>query len=358
MRRHLWLLVLAAALLPAFAGASTQATREVRITDTAVTPFQVNIAVDDSARWRNQGKRPHSVVSDTGAWTPFLLRPGRTKTIRFREAGCYNYKVDGRIRGRVAVASSCAGGGGGGGGNQPPGPRTFRYDITVTGRAHTKQQHSGDTPGPGANGTVDLLLTWKATYRSVALKKVSGGADNFVISNAGGRFGRGTTDLTFTYNHARQGRLGPCAGDFAFKALASRVRAAGHQFPGSTGTGFTFGSQLLFGPASTLSKRIESACDYWAEPRWIEFQGFPEPDIVRGGLTWADVDPITLLSVDVARTSSRMFSPLNRLAVGDGFRIQTGPIRNRGPCHFGSLARVCTETFEGSLVVKFVKRPA
>lgn len=350
MRPRLVFALLAAALLPAVAGATSSATREVRITDTAVDPVEARIAVGDSVRWRNTGSRAHSVVSDTGAWTPFVLRPRRTKSIRFRKAGCYRYKVDGRIRGRVAVAASCGGGGG------TTGPGTFRYDITVTGRAHTKQQHSGDTPGPGANGTVDLLLTWKATYRNVALKKVSTGADNFIITNAGGMFGRGSTDLTFTYNHARQNTLGPCQGSFSLKSLASRANASGFRGLG-LGNEFNFGSQLLLGPATTFSNRIESACDYSDEPRWIEFQGFPEPDIVRGGLTWTDVDPITLLSFSVKRKSSRNFSPLTRLSQGDGFTIQTGPIRNQAKCHFGSLARVCTETFEGSLVVKFVKRP-
>jgi plastocyanin len=351
------LALLAASPLPAVAGATTEATKDVRVTDAALDPVQVEVAVGDSVRWRNLGTRAHTVVSDSGAWTAFTLKRGRTKIVRFREAGCFRYKVDGRVRGRVAVAASCAsGGGGGGGGGQSPGETKYRYDITVTGRAHTVQRHSGDEPGIyDNNGTVDVDLAWKSTYRNVALKKVSSGADSFVLTNAGGLFGRGATDLKFTYNHARQNSLGPCKGSFSLAALASRVRVAGYRGAG-LGNQFGFGSQMLLGPSATLAKRIDAACEYSDEPRWIEFQGSPEPDIVRGGLTWHDVDPIIGLSVDVERKSSRSFSPLTRLAEGAGFTIQTGPIRNQGPCHFGSLARVCTETFEGFLVVKFVPR--
>lgn len=233
---------------------------------------------------------------------------------------------------------------------------TYRYDVTVTGRAHTAQRHSGDQPGRySRNGTVDLELVWTSTFRNVTLKKISSGADTFVIGHAGGLYDGGTTDVTFSYDHARQDPWGPCAGSFSLEALPSRVVVGGYR-DRSAGRKLTFLSQLRSAPAGALEDRIRSACKHADEPRWIELQGAREPDLVRGGLTWRDVDPITLLTVSVERTSARQFSLLSRLARGEGFTIQTGVIRNEGPCHFGTLAPVCVETFEGALTVKLVPR--
>lgn len=354
--RRLALAVVAVLLVPAAAGAARDTTREVRVTDAAVAPVEARIAVGDAVRWRNAGSRTHAVVSDTGAWPPVVLRPGQARTTTFRKAGCFRYRVDGRVRGRVAVSASCGAGSGTGGGASP-GQSTYRYDVTVTGAAHTTQRHSGDEPGIyDRNGTVDVRLTWRSTFRDVALKKVSS-AGSFVIANAGGLFGRGTTNVVFTYDHRRQNGLGPCAGSFTLGELASRVRAGGTGAAAATGgSTFTFGAQLLPGPAAALGRRIQGACEYSDEPRWVEFQGSPEPDVVRNGLTWSDVDPITLLSVDVERRAPRSFFPLDRLATGAGFTIRTGTIRVEGRCQFGSLARECVERFEGSLTVTFVPR--
>jgi plastocyanin len=357
MRVLLALSLLAVGLLAATAGATSLATRDVRLTDSALSPVEARIAVNDSVRWRNDGSKLHKVASDTSAWPSFSLRPQKSKSVRFAKAGCYRYKVDGKISGRVAVSASCAGTGTG----PPPPPSTgatiYRYDITVIGDAHTVQRHSGDTSSTTTNGTVDVELVWKSTYRNVAFKKTVVGADLFTIVPAGSLFARGTTDITFTYNHARQEPWGPCQGNFSMKALASHTSLVGSRAP-PLGNTFAFSSQMLLAPAQTISKRIDSACpEYSDEPRWIEFQGSPEPDIVRGGLTWADVStPITLVTVSAERKSARIFSPLDRLSQGNGFTFQTGPVRNQGPCHYGAIAPVCTETFKGSLVVKFVPR--
>jgi len=353
--------LVAVGLLPAAAGADSVATRDARITAGAVSPVVVNIAVSDSVRWRNADTKAHRVVSDTGAWTSFTLRPGKSKSIRFAKSGCYRYKVDGKIKGRVAVSASCGGTGTG----PPPPPGTgatiYRYDITVTGDAHTVQRHSGDTRPPSlgnnTNGTSDVELVWKSTYRNVALKKTAVGADGFTLVPVGSLFGRGTTDVIFSYNHAREGEVwGPCRGNFSMKALASRTSTIGSRGP-PLGNTFTFSSQMLNGPAAAISKRIDTECPkYSDEPRWID-AGRDDSTIVRGGLTWRDVsDPITLVTVQVERKSSRLFFPLDRLSQGDGFTIQTGAIRNEEKCQLGPLSPVCTETFTGSLAVKFVPR--
>lgn len=187
---------------------------------------------------------------------------------------------------------------------------------------------------------------WKSTYRNVALKKTVVGADGFTIVPAGSLFARGTTNVTFTYNHARQGVWGPCQGNFSMKALTSRTSVIGSQGP-PLGNTFTFSSQMLNGPAATISKRIASECPkYNDEPRWID-SGREDSSIVRGGLTWHDVsDPITLVTVAVERKAARLFSPLDRLSQGDGFTVQTGAIRNEDPCQIGPLSPVCTETFK------------
>ena len=349
----------AAGLLTAAAGAHGLVTRDVRLTDTALRPVEVAIAVNDSVRWRNDGRQTHKVASDTRAWTPFTLRPGRTKSVRFARAGCYRYKVDGKLKGRVAVSASC-----GSAGTPPPppsgtGPTIYRYDITVTGRARTVQRISGDTRPPSlgnnTNGTIDVDLGWKSTYRNVAFKKTTVGADAFTIVPAGSLFSRGTTDITFTYNHAREGVWGPCQGNFSMQALASRTSTTGSRGP-PLGNTLQFYSQMLLGPAMTISNRIRSACPkYSDEPVWIE-SGREVRYIVRGGLTWEDVsDPITLVTVGVKRKSARIFFPLDRLSQGDGFTIQTGPVRNQTSCAEGGPP-FCAETFNGFLIVKFVPR--
>ncbi len=247
-----------------------------------------------------------------------------------------------------------------GAGTPPPtGATIYRYDITVTGDARTVQRISGDTRPPSlgnnTNGTIDVALAWKSTYRNVAFKKTVPFADAFTVLPAGSLFARGTTDITFTYNHARQGVWGPCAGNFSMQALASRTSTTGSRGP-PLGNTFQFTSQMLNGPAFTISKRIASACPkYNDEPVWIE-SGRETRYIVRGGLTWDDVsDPITLVTVVVKRKSARMFFPLDRLSQGDGFTIQTGPVRNQSQCIEGGPP-FCTETFDGSLAVKFVPR--
>lgn len=356
MRTLLALSLLAVGLLSASAGATDLATRDVRLTDSVVSPVEAGIAINDSVRWRNAGSKPHKVVSDTRAWTSFTVRPGKSKSVRFTKSGCYRYKVDGKVKGRVAVSASC-----GSAGTPPPptGATIYRYDITVTGRARTVQRISGDTRPPSlgnnTNGTIDVDLGWKSTYRNVAFKKTPTGADAFVISPAGSLFFRGTTDITFTYNHAREGVWGPCQGNFSMQALASRTSLTGSRGP-PLGNTFAFSSQMLLGPALTVSKRIRSACPkYSDEPVWIE-SGREERYIVRSGLTWQDVsDPITLVTVQVERTSARIIFPLDRLSQGDGFTIQTGPVRNQTPCAEGGPP-FCTETFNGFLIVKFLPR--
>jgi len=356
MRALLALPLIVVGLLAAAAGAQGLVTRDVRITDSALSPVEARIAVNDSVRWRNEGSKPHTVVSDARAWTSFTLSPGKSRSVRFAKSGCYRYKVDGKLRGRVAVSATC-----GGTGTPPPptGPTIYRYDITVTGRAHTVQRISGDARPPSLgnneNGTIDLDLDWKSTYRNVGLKKTAFGADLFTIVPAGSLFARGTTNLTFTYNHAREGVWGPCQGNVSMQTLASRTSLTGSRGP-PQGNTLAFSSQMLLGPALTISKRVRSACPkYSDEPVWIE-SGREERYIVRGGLTWADVsDPIMLVTVQVERKSARIFFPLDRLSQGDGFTIQTGAIRNQSQC-YESGPPFCAETFNGFLVVKFVPR--
>jgi plastocyanin len=353
MRAAVAVSLVLAVLVPA-AGAVSAATRQVRLSDTAIAPARIDIAAGDSVRWLNTGKLPHRVASSSNAWTAFVVRPGAGKSIRFAAPGCHPYKVDGRRSGLVAVSSPC---GGGGGGTSTPGQAVYRYDVTVEGRAHTVQRHSGDTGTlNNANGTVDLELAWKSTFRNASVKKVAV-ANTFVIVNTGGLFAAGATAVKFTYKHARETSYGPCQGTFSFPALASRLRVAGSRT--SSGAEFTVGSQVV--AAATLFNKMvgtqKAACkDYYDEPRWLEFQGAPEPDVVRGGLTWGDVDPISTLTVSVERKAPRIFFPLDKLQSGRGFVIQTGPLKNEGPCHFGVLAPTCTERFEGFLRITFTPR--
>lgn len=341
------------ATLVAGGSTATASTRPVVLTDTAIFAPKVTIHHGDSVRWVNVGKVPHRVVSKSGAWPPFALARLASKTIRFPRAGCFPYTVDGRRAGLVAVDLGCGASRGSGG----VGQTIYHYDVTIVGHAHTVQNHSGDTRQPSANGIVDLTMDWTSTYRNVAVKKISVGG-MLVIGTVGGLV-PGTSSTVFKYIHDRQPPLGKCDGTESEDALDSRLLLAGSHI--KTGFSFRFSSELTTAAGTTLFMRITDAqksdCNgYSDEPRWRNIGGGKLPLIVRDGVTWQDVDPLTALPVAAARTAPTLFSPLDELEHGESFTLETGSLLQAAPCHFGVLAPRCSEMFEGSLKVTFTRR--
>lgn len=87
------LVTLVAALAAlAIAGPAAAATKTVRITDSGFSPRTVSITADDTIVWRNDDKRDHQVVATTGAFASPIIRPGRSWSFRFTQAGSYGYR--------------------------------------------------------------------------------------------------------------------------------------------------------------------------------------------------------------------------------------------------------------------------
>ena len=109
---RLALAVVVVLLLPLAAGAGSLATpADVVVTDKAVAPAEAATATGGSVAWHNLGSRPHRIAGLTGHWPskPFTLTRGGTRSVRFRQAGRYEYRVDGRLRAAILVGASAAG---------------------------------------------------------------------------------------------------------------------------------------------------------------------------------------------------------------------------------------------------------
>ncbi len=334
------------ALAPDAVAAST---RTVTVNDSSVDPIQANVVVGDSVRWVNRGTRSHRVASVTRAWRAFVLRRGASKRVRFAKKGCFRYTVDANVRGRVAVSARC--GGNSGGETTSTGSTTFRYVVTVSGSAHMIQTHSGDSD-PGANGIVDLDLTWTGRFADVRVRKVAA-ANTYVLAPPTATGSPGTMTPVFKFAGTRPTFGGPCSGTVEYGPLAARSFAGG--IKASTGIEFTAVAQLTAASGQTVFDtaiaRQGAACrdhmDFF--PNWIR------ADVVRAGITWDS--PITLLTMNAHRRGAgAVFSPLNRLAAGDAFTLDTGPLQETGACRTGPISPVCVETVEGRLRMVFTPR--
>ena len=84
------LVALALALVGAPAGQA--ATKTVLITGSGFSPRTASITAEDTVVWRNADTKAHQVVATNGAFASPVLRPGRTYSFRFEQAGRYDYR--------------------------------------------------------------------------------------------------------------------------------------------------------------------------------------------------------------------------------------------------------------------------
>jgi plastocyanin len=68
------------------------ATKTVSITSTGFSPSSVSIVADDTVVWKNTDTVNHQVVATSGAFASPVIRPGRTYSFTFTEAGRYDYR--------------------------------------------------------------------------------------------------------------------------------------------------------------------------------------------------------------------------------------------------------------------------
>jgi plastocyanin len=89
MRRGIWLVFAALALVLAAPAAS--ATTTVQIKRAGFSPASVTINQDDSVTWTNADTIDHQVVANGGSFASPVLKPGKSYTHTFRGGGTFRY---------------------------------------------------------------------------------------------------------------------------------------------------------------------------------------------------------------------------------------------------------------------------
>jgi plastocyanin len=331
------------------AGARLQATAAppfpVSIVQGKPYPAQATVLVNGKVTWRNRDRTARRVKSDTNAWTAFTLRPGRSKTVTFRRRGCFRYKVDGRARGAVAVASTCGGGGGGGGGGTTK-TVIYRYDVALVGHVKETQVTSGEPPASELNGTLSLALDWTGTFTNVAVKKLTVGTTWIVGMNTG-LFASGTMTGTHVFSDSR-GRLGgPCQGQVAIPSSEARFFVSGNRFPSTPLSEFHLGAQMLLEPGTAMANRINAAQQAACKGFGKGDPHFPFEEKDVQGLTVSPFVGLLEMNADRRDEAGRIWFPLAQLEDGQGFTIDTGLVTTTT----SNCGTTCTDTREGQLKI-------
>ncbi|MDQ5820695.1 MAG: hypothetical protein M3540_04560 [Actinomycetota bacterium] len=307
-------------------------------------PVQANVLVNGKVTWRNRDRTARRVKSDTNAWAAFTLRPGRSKTVTFRRRGCFRYKVDGRARGAVAVATACAGGGGGGGSSATV---IYRYDVALVGHVKETQTTTGERSD--LNGTLTLALDWRGTFTNVAVKKYTLGTTLLIGMNTG-LFASGTMSGTHDFSDSRGPNVGPCQGRVTIPQSGARFFVIGNRFPATPSSEFILAAQMLLEPGTAMFTRIyaaqEGACKGFS--KGLPDFPFEEKDVQ--GLTVLPFVELLQMNAERRDGAGRLWFPLDRLQNGQGFTIDTGLVTGPTPCG----ATTCTS--EGQLKITLTPR--
>jgi plastocyanin len=108
MGKHNRLILLFATLLaaaPLFAAAPSRGKQSVSIKDMKFDPASIDVKVGDTVTWSNDDDRDHSVVAKDGSFDSDNIRPGKTFSYKFTEAGKFSYSCSyhPRMKGVVNV---------------------------------------------------------------------------------------------------------------------------------------------------------------------------------------------------------------------------------------------------------------
>jgi plastocyanin len=108
MRKLLYVVV--AALVLAVPANAIAATKTVNIYGAVFQPATVTIDAGDAVQWVNKDNADHQIVANNGTFASPVLRPGKTYSHTFKNAGTFGYKdVIGKLkRGTVVVKGAPA----------------------------------------------------------------------------------------------------------------------------------------------------------------------------------------------------------------------------------------------------------
>lgn len=343
-----------ATLLAAGASAAAGATTVV-IESAAPRPATVRVPPGELVVWRNLDATVRRVASDSRAWTPLVIAPGGRDEVRFRRPGRYRYRVDGARRGVVIVGARVRR-------LPPPGPGTrfHVYDVTATVRARYRERQPSD-PDPRFVGSQDVLLTWTHRFPRVRLRVIAVGG---LVQVGSDGFVRGTARPRLRFEESRTLFSGPCRGVAALPAYRARFLVGGSSASRGVRAEVSAGAQIgSLALATDLHDRVlaaqRRACPGTGTdppvgppvapdfPRWLlgdlvtpEGVRVPEPG-----------NPFsTLTTAFERRGGGRLPFPVDRLARGAGFTLDTGTRIALGLCGTG-----CSTESEGR--VRWVFRP-
>ena len=231
------------------------------IRDGGLSPAVARIDVPGKVTWSNQGTRPHTVVSLSGSFQWFVLKPGQSRSITFRSRRCERYTVDGVLSGRVLVGvTACPGGAVPGGGAAPGGTtggtpgvqeEVLRYDIVVTAYLHQVDTYNPANDPPGV-GTHDMELSWTGTWRKDELIFSSGeGSVAFYDNPKTGN--KGTVRGRFTWSDTRPSSA--CSGKVDFAKKGTAVVQGRKNKGDKPGVSFDLGMDTLAYDTSIIAKQ-------------------------------------------------------------------------------------------------------
>jgi len=105
-KRLLLLVALLMAAAPFFAAAPSKGKQTaVSIKDMKFDPASIDVKVGDTVTWSNDDDRDHSVVAKDGSFDSDNIRPGKTFSYKFTNAGKFSYSCSyhPRMKGVVNV---------------------------------------------------------------------------------------------------------------------------------------------------------------------------------------------------------------------------------------------------------------
>src|ERR671936_2228368 len=171
MRRVIWLVVAALALVLAAPAASATAT--VQIKRSGFVPQTVTINQDDSVTWTNADTIDHQVVANGGSFASPVLKPGKSYTHAFHGGGTFRYHdaLHPTLKGTVVVRGA------------PPqvtlatSAPVFKFGASVTLTGTVSNKKAGETV------TLVQLPYGQTTKQVVAtLQTTTGGAFSYTVT--------------------------------------------------------------------------------------------------------------------------------------------------------------------------------
>lgn len=316
----------------------------VVIEDGRLRPATVVIPPGEQVVWKNRGERSHRVASLTGSWPTFTVAPGAARSVPFRRAGRFPYRLDGRRRGLVLVGARVRA-------IPPPpaGTRIHRYDVTATVRARYRELQPRD-PDPRLVGSQDVVLAWVHRFPKLRVRVLAVAGLVQVVSLPASE--RGTVRPRLSFQETRTLLSGPCRGRVVFPAYRSRLFIHGASALRGIRARFDAGAQIasvtLAGDVydRTLAAQ-RTACRGTATdppvgprgaatfPRWI----LGDITSAHGVLLREPGNPFSTLTTNLQRRGGgRLPFPVDHLAAGRSFTVDSGIRLDVASCGEGCSA--------------------